>query len=86
MGTKFFFFSIFLFYFDELTQLAHSSIEGSISVLSVHVMVSSSGLILDQDSVGLDRSNVLLEDLSAVDELSVDLSDLVDSLHLVPER
>ena len=59
--------------------------EGGRSVLLVHVDNISSGGVLEDDSVVLDGSGFLLEDFRNRDDLSLALSDLVLSLHLIPE-
>lgn len=55
------------------------------SVFLVHVQHTLSGLVLDDDSVVLDRVVVSLEDLTDTHDFSLSSSDLVLSLHLVPE-
>jgi len=62
-------------------SLAH----GSCSILFVHVDVISSCKISNQDSVVLNAIGLSLEDFTNWDDLSLDSSDLVLSLHLVPE-
>lgn len=62
-----------------------SSAESVVSELLVHVDDSGSGLVLESDSVVLDCIRFSLEDLVNGHDLSVSGSNLVLSLHLVPE-
>jgi len=55
------------------------------SELLVHVDHSGSGEVLKHDSVHLDGAGLSLEDLGDIHDLSLALSDLVLSLHLIPE-
>ena len=66
-------------------ELRHGVANGVGSVLLVHVQHTLSRLVLDDDSVVLDRVGVSLEDLTDGHDLSLGSSDLVLSLHLVPE-
>lgn len=66
-------------------HLTNSSAKGIISVLFVHVYDTSSGKILKHDSVVLDGTGLSLENLADGDDLTLALSDLVLSFHLVPE-
>ena len=68
-----------------LVHGGNGTAEGGGSVLLVHVDNISSGGVLEDDSVVLDGSGFLLEDLGNGDDLSLALSDLVLSLHLIPE-
>ena len=66
-------------------HLSDSSAESVTSVLLVHVYNISSGSILENDSVVLDGVAVSLENLTDWDDFTLALSDLVLSLHFVPE-
>ena len=68
-----------------LTHLGNSSSESCVSVFLVHVDCFSSGQVSENDSVVLDDASVLLVDLLDRDDFTLDLSDLVLSLHVVPE-
>ena len=68
-----------------LVHLGDSSAKGVVSVLLVHVDCTSSGQVTEEDSVVPDASGFLLEDLAGGDDLSLDLSDLVLTLHVIPE-
>ena len=69
----------------SLTHLRYSASEGRVSVFLVHVDWVSSGEISEDDAVVLDDAGVLLVDLLHGDDLTLDLSHLVLSLHVVPE-
>lgn len=66
-------------------HLGDGAAEGRVSVLLVHVDGVSSREVSKNDSVVLDRLSFLLEDLSGGNDLSLNLSDLVLSLHEIPE-
>ena len=66
-------------------HLTNSSTKCVTSVLFVHVHNTSSGKILKHDSVVLDGIGFSLENLADGDDLTLALSDLVLSFHLVPE-
>lgn len=66
-------------------HLGDGSVEGSVSVLLVHVNDIISGQISQENSVVSDGSALLLEDLAGGDDFTLNLSDLVLSLHVVPE-
>ena len=66
-------------------HLGDGSAKGDISVLLVHVYDTSSSKISKHDSVVLDRVGFFLEDLTNRDDLSLGSSNLVLSLHLIPE-
>ena len=68
-----------------LTHLGNSSSESCVSVFLVHVDCFSSGQVSENDSVVLDDASVLLVDFLDRDDFTLDLSDLVLSLHVVPE-
>ena len=69
----------------SLTHLRYSASEGGVSVFLVHVDWVSSGEISENYAVVLDDASVLLVDLLDRDDLTLDLSHLVLSLHVVPE-
>ena len=66
-------------------HLGDSSAKSVVSVLLVHVDDTGSSKISKHDSVVLDRVGTFLEDLTNRDNLSLGSSNLVLSLHLVPE-
>jgi hypothetical protein len=68
-----------------VVHLGHGTAEGEVSELLVHVNQTLSGLILESDSVVSDGVALSLEDLVDGDNLSVGRSNLVLSLHLIPE-
>jgi hypothetical protein len=66
-------------------HLTNSTTKCVTSVFFVHVHNTSSGKILKHDSVVLDGIGFSLENLADGDDLTLALSDLVLSFHLVPE-
>lgn len=66
-------------------HLGDGTAESGGSVFLVHVDDIGSSLILQDDSVVFDVRGFSLEDLTDVDDLTLALSNLVLSLHLVPE-
>ena len=66
-------------------HLGHGSAKSGGSVFFVHVDDISSSLVFKDDSVVLDGLSFSLEDLADINDLSLALSDLVLSLHLIPE-
>lgn len=66
-------------------QLGHSTAEGDVTVFLVHVDSDSAGEVTEDDTVVLDAVSVLLVDLAGRDDFTLDLADLVLSLHVVPE-
>jgi len=60
-------------------------VEGVGSHLSVHVDDSSAGKVLEHDSVELDGVGLALVDLANRNDLSLAFSNLILSLHFVPE-
>lgn len=68
-----------------LTHLRNSASEGGVSELLVHVDGFSSGQVSENDAVVLDDASLLFVDFLDGDDLTLDLSDLVLSLHVVPE-
>ena len=66
-------------------QVGHSTAEGGVAVLLVHVDGIGTGEVLENDAVVLHAVGVLLEDLAGGDDFALNLSNLVLSLHVVPE-
>lgn len=66
-------------------HLGNGTAKGSVSVFLVHVDGDGSSEVSEENTVVLDRGSVLLEDLAGGHNLSLNLSDLVLSLHVVPE-
>ena len=66
-------------------HLGDSSAEGGVSVLLVHVNGTGSGQVSQENSDVFDGSGFLLEDLAGGDDFTLNLSDLVLALHVVPE-
>jgi len=65
-------------------ELGDSSAKSHVSEFLVHVDGGGSGVVSEEDSVDSHDSGLLLEDLAGGDDLTLDSSDLVLSLHLVP--
>ena len=68
-----------------LVHVGNGTAESGGSVLLVHVNYISSCSILKYDSVVLHGASFLLEDLRNRNDLSLTFSNLVLSLHLIPE-
>ena len=66
-------------------HLGDGAAESNISVFLVHVDDTSSGKILKDDTVVFDGIGLSLEDLADGNDFTLALSNLVLSLHLVPE-
>merc|ERR1712083_934437 len=66
-------------------HLRDSSAKCRVSVFLVHVDDDGTGQISEVDSVVSDCSSLLLKDLTGLDDLALDFSDLVLPLHVVPE-
>ena len=66
-------------------KLGNSTGEGVVSEFFVHVDDTGSGEILEDDTVVLDGVSASLENFTDGNDLSLSSSDLVLSLHLVPE-
>ena len=66
-------------------HLGDSIAKGVCSVFLVHVDDIGSSSVLEDDTVVLDGRGLLLEDLADGDDLTLALSDLVLSLHLIPK-
>jgi hypothetical protein len=66
-------------------HLRDGTAESGGSVFLVHVDDIGSSLVFKHDSVVLHGGGFFLEDLAHIDDLTLALSDLVLSLHLIPE-
>jgi hypothetical protein len=66
-------------------HLGDGAAEGHVSELFVHVDGIGTGQVTQNDAVVSDGAGLLLEDLRRRDDLTLDLADLVLSLHVVPE-
>ncbi len=66
-------------------KLGNGAVESVSSVLLVNVDDVSAGLISENNAVVLDVIGILLEDLACGDDFTLDLADLVLTLHVVPE-
>ena len=66
-------------------HLGDGTAEGHIAVLLVHVDGIGTGQVTENNAVVLDATGLLLENLAGGDSLTLDLSDLVLALHVVPE-
>ena len=66
-------------------HLGDGTAERDVSVLLVHVNGTCTGEVTENDSVVVDGTSLLLEDLTGGDDLALDLADLVLSLHVIPE-
>lgn len=67
------------------TKLRDSTVKRGISEFLVHVVNSSSRLILKNNSVSLDNVEILLEDLVNGENSSLRSLNLVELSHVVPE-
>jgi hypothetical protein len=68
-----------------LVQLTDSSVQGNISVLLIHVVDSSSGLIFQDDSESLDVVGSSFEDFVDWENLTLCAFGLEESSQMVPE-
>lgn len=66
-------------------HLGDGSAEGHVSVLLVHVNGTCAGEVTENNAVVFDGANLLLKDLTRGDDLTLNLANLVLSLHVVPE-
>ena len=66
-------------------HLADSSAEGHVSVLLVHVNSIGTGEVTKDDAIVPDCARLLLEDLACGDDFTLNLADLMLSLHMIPE-
>jgi len=68
-----------------VVHLLHSTIQGGVTVLLVHVVVTCSALVTQPDAVVLDCGRVALKDLVDGENLSVALLHLLELPQEVPE-
>lgn len=68
-----------------VVHLGHGTAESVVSVLLVHVDHTSSSQVLQHDSVVLDGVRFALKDFADTDDLTLALSNLVLTLHFIPE-
>mgnify|MGYP007086836995 FL=1 len=66
-------------------HLGDGTAERHVSVLLVHVDGISTGEVTEDDTVVADSASLLLEDLAGGDDFTLNLADLVLSLHVIPE-
>jgi hypothetical protein len=66
-------------------HLGDGTAKGSVSVFLVHVDGASAGVVSEENAVVLEAGGLLLVDLGGRHDLTLDSSDLVLSLHVVPE-
>ena len=66
-------------------HLGDGTAEGHVSVLLVHVDGISTGEVTEDDTVVADSASLLLKDLAGGDDFTLNLADLVLSLHVIPE-
>jgi len=66
-------------------ELGDGTAESVRSEFLVHVDGISTGQVSEEDTEVLEAGSVLLEDLGGGNDLTLDLADLVLSLHEVPE-
>lgn len=66
-------------------HLLNSAAESDVAVLLVHVDGTRARQVAQVDAVVLDASRLLLENLAGGDDLTLNLTHLVLSLHVVPE-
>ena len=66
-------------------HLRDSSAEGAISVLFVHVNGTSAGEVTKDNAVVSEDASLFLEDLGCVDDFTLNLANLMLSLHEIPE-
>lgn len=65
-------------------HLGDGTAEGGVSVFLVHVDGVSAGIVSEENTEVLEAGGLLLVDLGGRDDLTLDSSDLVLSLHVVP--
>ena len=65
--------------------MRNGTVESVSAVLLVHVDGVSAGLVSENNAVVLDVIGILLEDLACGDDFTLDLADLVLTLHVIPE-
>jgi len=66
-------------------HLGDGATDGDVSVLLVHVNRARAGQVPQNNAVVSDAAGLSLEDLGSGDDLTLDLADLVLTLHEVPE-
>ena len=66
-------------------HLADGSAEGHVSVLFVHVNSIGTGEVTKHDAIVPDCARLLLEDFASGDDFTLNLANLMLSLHVVPE-
>ena len=66
-------------------HLRDSSAEADVSVLLVHVDGTGTGEITENNAIVSDRAGLLLKDFASRDDFTLNLANLVLSLHEVPE-
>jgi len=66
-------------------ELADCTIKSVGSVLFVHVYDVSASLVSEENAVVLDVVGILFEDFACGNNLTLDLADLVLTLHVVPK-
>ena len=66
-------------------HLGDGSAKGHVSEFLVHVNGGGTGVVSEEDAVVSHDTGSLLEDLAGGNDLSLDASDLVLSLHVIPE-
>lgn len=68
-----------------VVQVLNGTVEGGVSVLTVHIVGTGAGVVLHPDTEVLDVSAVLLGDLVDVEDLASGLLHLSHLMHEVPE-
>ena len=66
-------------------HLADGSAEGHVSVLFVHVNSIGTGEVTKNDAIVPDCARLLLEDFACGDDFTLNLANLMLSLHVIPE-
>ena len=66
-------------------HLADGSAEGHVSVLFVHVNSIGTGEVTKHDAIVPDCARLLLEDFACGDDFTLNLANLMLSLHVIPE-
>ncbi len=66
-------------------HLGDGSAQGGVSVLLVHVNGTCAGQVTEDDAVVSDSASLLLKDFARGDDFTLNLANLVLSLHVVPE-
>ena len=68
-----------------VVKLCNCTSDGKITVFTVHIMGTRTGLVTKPDSVILDDTGVLLNDFNTVEDFSSGLLHLTELVHVVPE-